>query len=245
MSSVDLRQPLRALAEQVQGGLLALDAATAVGSLCVVAPSGGVHERELDASSMPSESLVAAIEDGLEAAALTVRDLRLLAVGLGPGSFTGLRVALATVKGIAYGAGLPIYGFSSLALLAGSAGTGLVVPVLDARRGDLFCALYEVEAGGTRITSRLEDAARSAAELADLLAPFGHSVRLVGSAAAAHPELRRLGATPPLDLPRPRAAMGLLVARDRIAAGRAEDLAALTPRYLRASEAERLAGVAD
>ncbi len=235
----DLAPALGALVRDAGGALLALDASAAVGSIAV-ATRAGVLERDLDPSSMPSESMASAVAGALATADVAARDLRGIVVGLGPGSFTGLRVALATVKGLAYGLDAPVYGVSSLALVAAGAGPGAVAPVLDARRGDVFCALYEVGADGVP-AARIDDEARTPAAFAALLeraAPAG--LRLVGFEPAAFPELAALSAEAVIPTPSPRAAAGLLLAGERIRARAGEDLATLVPRYLRVSEAERV-----
>jgi tRNA threonylcarbamoyladenosine biosynthesis protein TsaB len=69
-------------------------------------------------------------------------EVQAIAVGLGPGSFTGLRVGLAAAKALAYARKLPLAGASSLRALALGAGPGLICPALEARKGELFIALY-------------------------------------------------------------------------------------------------------
>ena len=234
----DLSRELAALAARVGGPLLALDASAAMGSICFAGLTpGGVRELSLEAASMPSESLAQALADELTAAGRSARELRGIVVGIGPGSFTGLRVALATVKGLAMGSGAPLVAVSSLALVAAGAGDGLVAPVLDARRGDVFSALYEVRAGVPSLL--VEDAARTPPEVARLLAERASSLTVVGCARETYPELAALAI--PRFVPEvvPRAAAGLLLARERLEAGRGDDLARLTPAYLRVSEAER------
>jgi tRNA threonylcarbamoyladenosine biosynthesis protein TsaB len=236
--TVDLSAPIRALARELGGALLALDSSAALGSVAA-ATAERFAERELDASSMPSESLAVALGAALTAVGASPRELAGIVVGLGPGSFTGLRVGLATVKGLAFGLGTPVYGVSSLALIAAGEGPGLIAPILDARRGEVFCALYEVGADGLPV-ARLEDAARPPATLAPLLAAHAGRLVVVGYGPPAFPELTVAAGVAPSPAPRPRAAVGLLLCADELRERRGEDLSTLSPRYLRVSEAERV-----
>jgi len=72
-------------------------------------------------------------------------DLDAIAVGVGPGMFTGLRIGIATARGLARGSGLPLRPVSSLAALAAGIEAPLRLPLIDARRGEVFGALYEVD----------------------------------------------------------------------------------------------------
>jgi tRNA threonylcarbamoyladenosine biosynthesis protein TsaB len=86
------------------------------------------------------------IEKILKDRSLRPSDLDLVAVGRGPGSFTGLRTGLALAKGLAMGANIPALGLPSLAVLAGAQlGPGLVAPVIDARHQELFTVLYRLK----------------------------------------------------------------------------------------------------
>jgi tRNA threonylcarbamoyladenosine biosynthesis protein TsaB len=83
-------------------------------------------------------------------------DLDLVAVGLGPGTFTGLRVGLATAKAIALARDLPLIGVSSLAAMAWQIRervSGLTCPIIDARRGEVYAGLYEAADGSIRAAS--------------------------------------------------------------------------------------------
>jgi tRNA threonylcarbamoyladenosine biosynthesis protein TsaB len=235
---VDLSAPLCALARELGGALVALDASSAVGSVAAVGP-GRLEERTLDASGMPAESLVDALRAALDAVGAQPRDLVGLVVGLGPGSFTGLRVALATVKGLAFGLGTPVCGVSSLALIAAGEGPGLVAPIVDARRGEVFSALYEVGADGLPRALR-DDSAVPVLDLVPILATHAGRLTVVGYGPPAFPELTAASGVEPRVTPRPRSAAGLLLCADRLRRREGEDLATLTPRYLRVSEAERV-----
>jgi tRNA threonylcarbamoyladenosine biosynthesis protein TsaB len=87
--------------------------------------------------------LLAAAEEALGAAGVGWEEVDRLAVGVGPGSFTGLRIGIATARALAQGRGLPLVGVSSLEALARGAQAPLVLAVLDARRGEAFAAAYK------------------------------------------------------------------------------------------------------
>ena len=96
-----------------------------------------------------AESLLPAVEDLLRAAGCELAAIEAFALSIGPGSFTGLRVGIATVKGLAFGTPRPVAPVSTLAALAVGAGRAdvPVVPMLDARRGEVYAAAYA--GGGT------------------------------------------------------------------------------------------------
>ncbi len=217
------------VASAAGGPLLALDASTSRASVAAVVPGGAqppVFELEPDATALPSESLAAAVVSLFEQARLTPEGLHAIVIGLGPGSFTGLRVALALVKGIAYGASLPVYGVSSLALLASRFPGERVAVEIDAQRRELYTALYDVDEDGLPIAV-LADRATVREEWSETLARLEHAAdRVVGDVEGA------TRATP-------RALSGLVLAAAEIESGTGTDLNALVPRYLKVSEAER------
>lgn len=169
-----------------------------------------------------------AIEEALAEAGAALGDVGLFALAIGPGSFTGLRVGLATVKGLAFASGRPVAAVSTLRALCLAAGSerGPVAAVLDARRGDVYAAVWAPGAKGPeeRVREGLYPVTTLRAEL-----PPGCAV--AGQAAL-------LGLEPaPFDTCAPAEAVGRLGAEAlaRGAVERAEDLA---PRYLRRAEAE-------
>jgi tRNA threonylcarbamoyladenosine biosynthesis protein TsaB len=127
--------------------VLGLDTATAATVAGVLDAAGAVTEVRDDpepgARPAHAARLLGAAEAALERAGVGWEEVERLAVGLGPGSFTGLRIGIATARALAQARGLPVVGVSSLEALARGAGeTGLVVAVLDARRGEAFAAAW-------------------------------------------------------------------------------------------------------
>lgn len=128
--------------------LLAFDTATPATVVGVLGSGGAVVERRDDppAGQRPhhTDRLLALAADALAASGLAFADLDRVAVGTGPGGFTGLRIGISTARALAQGLGVPLVGVSSLhALAAGVPGGEPVLAVLDARRGETFVAAYE------------------------------------------------------------------------------------------------------
>ena len=127
-----------------------------------------------------SQTLMVMAEDLLKAAGKTAADVTAVAVAEGPGSFTGVRIGVAAAKGFAWGAEIPCYGVSTLEAMAASLGAyqGTVCPVMDARRSQVYNALFAADCGTyTRIR---EDRAISLQELGEELQNMPKSVFLVG-----------------------------------------------------------------
>ncbi len=124
--------------------ILALDTATATGSVALLVGQQLVAETLLNIKAVHSERLLDQVEQVLQAGNLTLEELDLIAVVRGPGSFTGLRIGLATAKGLAHAAKLPLIGISSLQLLAMNLplSTLPVCALLDARKKEVYTALY-------------------------------------------------------------------------------------------------------
>lgn len=127
---------------------LALDASTYTGSVALIEGSRLLSECEVAMRGEKEERLMPAVESVLTGAGARAADLQGVACGGGPGSFTSLRIAAAIGKGVAAGCGIPLYTASSLLLtvMGSSAGTapGRYLAVLDALRGDVYAAGYEV-----------------------------------------------------------------------------------------------------
>lgn len=171
-------------------------------------------------------------------------EVEAVAVAAGPGSFTGVRIGVAAAKGFAWGAEVPIYGISTLEAMALELGVseGLVLPVMDARRQQVYTALFSAEKG--RLTRLLPDSAISLEELGKLLEKYGEKPIFLRGDGAVLCWNTLSGKLPNLILPPEhrlhQRAVGVgLGALERIAAGDPGDGEALTPNYLRLSQAER------
>lgn len=131
-----------------------------------------------------SRTLLPMAEDLLKNCELGLDAVDCFAVAQGPGSFTGIRIGVSTVKGLAWAADKPCVGVSTLEALAwhGPAAGGLVCPVMDARRSQVYNALFEIREG--RPVRLCEDRAISLEQLADELAGRGEAPFLLGDGAA-------------------------------------------------------------
>lgn len=134
--------------------ILALDTSTLSGSAAVTDDGDVLAEVTARVRATHSEQILALVDRALQLAGVTLRDIHRLAVDLGPGSFTGVRIGLSTAKGLQLGTGLDLYGVSSLDVLAASAwgAHGNLLAALDARRNEVYAGLYRGD-GTARATS--------------------------------------------------------------------------------------------
>jgi len=133
--------------------ILAVDTTTPSGSVAVVDDDRLLAETAVESPSTHSARLLAAVDLLLKSLNLDIQEIEGYAVTPGPGSFTGIRIGLSTVKSFAFASGKPIAPVSSLLALAWKAGESrpcLVAPMLDAKKGEIYAALYEFEKGRTR-----------------------------------------------------------------------------------------------
>ena len=126
---------------------LALEAATATGSVAVLRGHELLAHREVAMRGGAEEHLLPAIDAALHEAGATTQELARLVCGAGPGSFTSLRVSASLAKGIAFARSLQLFAVPSLALIAAdpSLADGTYLAVLDALRGDVFAGTYRRE----------------------------------------------------------------------------------------------------
>jgi tRNA threonylcarbamoyladenosine biosynthesis protein TsaB len=128
--------------------LLGLDTSTSAASACVLRADGESFEvapppERLLRPPAHARELMPAVADVMSRAGAGWADLDAIAVGVGPGMFTGLRIGVATARALARASGLPLRPVSSLAALAAGIEAPLRLPLIDARRGEVFGALYD------------------------------------------------------------------------------------------------------
>lgn len=222
--------------------ILALDTATLVSSVALAAPDRLLAELTLQTKKTHSERLMPHIEQLLALADTDKSALGAVAVSIGPGSFTGLRIGLATAKALAYALRIPLVGVPTLAALAfGCPAPGaLLAPTMDAQKGNIYVALYRWQAGGLEevMPPVVMEHGAAAAELA---ARAGQAL-ILGEAIYMYADaFRQAGhalAEPHVAMPR-AGSVALLGAR-LAAAGVHHDAMTLEPLYIRRSEAEEL-----
>ncbi len=216
---------------------------TATGRMSVAIVSGeDAYETDSDTPSSHCERLTPTIGALLETAGLAAGDIGLVAVSTGPGSFTGLRIGIATAMGFAWSTGIPAVGVGTLMGLGhrpDSAGM-LICPVIDARRSEAYAAVYR--AAGCVPECVVEPRAVPLDTLAGILSGFDEPVILTGPAAERFgPVLRKncnadIRTTPPESSP----VSALSVARIGLCLheqGDSTPPAALKPLYLRRADA--------
>lgn len=221
--------------------LLAADTSTSCLSIAICSEDSVYLESTIECDRRHTERFLATIDWGLKEAGLTLTELDALAITTGPGSFTGLRVGLAAMKGLAVGAALPLVGVPTLDALAHSAEVveGAVCTLLDAKMGEVFAAAFEVRSGAfskvlqDRVCSA-QDFVQEAPSRAVYLGDGAHLYR--SEIERLRPESRILG---PL-FRTPRAAAVALEAVRLIKTGAAtSNPDEVSPVYLRMSQAER------
>lgn len=181
-----------------------------------------------------SETLLPMLESALNQYGKSVKDIELYAVDAGPGSFTGVRIGVATVKGLAFADKIPCVSVSTLEALALNAGRGYVLSLMDAKREQFYAALFK---DGERLS---EDAALSVAEIAEMIKDY-REVTVCGDGAKAF--LKLYGGENCVLAPEAaidqNALSVAIIGYKKFIAGEGVDAAALKPVYLRKPQAER------
>ena len=190
-----------------------------------------------------SQTVMVMAEALLKSCGLKAKDVEAVAVAAGPGSFTGVRIGVAAAKGFAWGGEIPCYGVSTLEAMALNLGIydGYVCPVMDARRAQVYNALFLAEQG--KLTRLCEDRAISLADLSGEIKNLEKPVFLVGDGTilcynSLQEEVPGL-VLPPEHRMHQCAAGVALAAEKAIFAGEPGNAGELTPNYLRLSQAER------
>ena len=221
--------------------VLGIDTSTSCGSVGLMDDGEVISDYLLNISVTHSERLLGAIEVVLKEACCPVENLDGWAVSLGPGSFTGLRIGVSTVKGLAFATGKPVAGVSTLDVLASQIAptSYLICPILDARKKEVYTAFYRYEEGNSLKRQsnyqaiRPEDLVKKIKEhtifLGDGLKTYGDF--LLNS-------LPSLAIFPPALLNVSHGSMVAKLGSELLQKGECLDLSNFAPLYIRPSEAE-------
>ncbi|MGH7874089.1 MAG: tRNA (adenosine(37)-N6)-threonylcarbamoyltransferase complex dimerization subunit type 1 TsaB [Candidatus Binatia bacterium] len=239
--------------------VLGIDTATSIASVALVEDGESIAEElheprrtkiageTVQLGGNHAEFLLPSIQLLLDKTNTTLSTVSGIAVTIGPGSFTGLRIGLATVKGLAYGCGIPVVGVSTLQAHAARVRrfSGLICPLLDARKNEVYVALFRRV--GDDLSRLTDDAVLSVRTIVELLQKYasGHSesAMLVGDGAIAYKaELTKsFGAAVAISDGTEYgsiAAHAALIAEQRFRCRLVDDIGALEPIYLRLPEAQ-------
>jgi tRNA threonylcarbamoyladenosine biosynthesis protein TsaB len=221
--------------------ILALETSAKAASCAVLKDGMLFCESFSDAGLQHSQTLMPMLKAMLESSAVALEDIGAFAVSAGPGSFTGVRIGVAAIKGLALAKDAPCAGVSSLEALAYNARMhkGLALAAMDARRNEFYAALFRC--GGERPERLTEDMAIGAEKLRGMLEDYGEPVMLLGDGAELCQKL--LGGDLPLALApehlRRQRASGVAAAAMNLARSEWQTAETLAPVYLRLSQAER------
>ena len=221
--------------------VLGIETSTPQTSVTIGSEQGIIASTLISRGASHDEFLLPAIEFIMGHASLSYRNLSAVAVGLGPGLYTGMRVGIATAKTLAQALSVPIVGVASLDLLAYEVrySNRLIIPALDAKRGELFFASYRQVPGGITRTSDYQVGAPS--RLVAEIEGSGEEVLLVGNGALLYQ--KELDEAEKVDFGSmsnafPRATSLIELALPRLFRGDSDRLFDVEPFYMRRSDAE-------
>lgn len=228
----------------MSGPVLAIDSSTRSAFVAVEVEGRIAAQEAVTAQANASSALLPAVDRALRAAGLAPGDLSAVVAGGGPGSFTGLRIAAATAKGVVRALGVPLFAYSGLLGFAAAhrdAGRA-VCALFDARNNEVFAGAWRF--GGSTVEEVLPLAALPIDGLVERLQ--GTDVRFVAEGAALHRATlaAAFGAEAVAGDERSPAAGLLWLARTAPALGRVADPSAWEPEYVRAAGVERMAAAA-
>ena len=220
--------------------ILALDSTAKVASVALCEDAQLLGEVTLNNGNTHSQTLLPMVEFLLDKFDLAPTDVDLFAVAAGPGSFTGVRIGAATVKGLAFGQKKPCAGVSTLEALAYNLcdHEGLICPVMNARRQQVYTALFRAKDG--RLERLMPDSAIAITELDERLSKYDEPVRLCGDGYDVTLPLLTHAVIPTSERYRHQSAYSVAqIARKMHGSGELCTDITLSPIYLRLSQAER------
>ena len=228
--------------------ILAVDSATPVAGVALLSDDKLIKEEFLNYKKTHSETLMPMVDRVLRECECTINHVDVIAVTIGPGSFTGLRIGLALVKGLSLAAQKPVVGVSTLDVLAHniSANSALVCPLLNARKQEVYCGFYDVtHEYPYPLNESLACPPEVFVEQALAIMRQEQKDRIILLGDGYYPyadffqeQLQGKLIIPPAHLMLPRAAALASLGRYKCAKNEFEDIIKLRPVYIRLSEAE-------
>jgi tRNA threonylcarbamoyladenosine biosynthesis protein TsaB len=221
--------------------VLGIDTSTSCGSIGLIENEQMLCEYSLEGKASHSERVLKTIDRVLEDSGVSLGDIDGLVISTGPGSFTGLRIGVSAVKGLAFATGKPVAGVSTLDALAQNVRYSpyFICPLLDARKGEVYSALYR----NTEKDGLIKLVPEMAIKPVDLLERVEGETLFLGNGTYPYGDLirrklRRMAhiAAPPFNF-----IHGTVVAQlgwEKLEKGDCLDLEKFTPQYFRKPEAE-------
>ena len=224
--------------------IIGIESASLTASAAILDENSLIAEYTMNYKLTHSQTLLPMIAEIVERTALDWEEVSAIAVSGGPGSFTGLRIGVATAKGLGLARKIPVVHVPTLDAMAYSfcGYEGLVCPMLDARRGQVFTGLYRVKDSFEVVK---ESQAADLKEWLQMLNEMGEPVMLLGDGTAAGVAVIRECLTipyriAPAHLNTARAASVAALGMKLFQKGKAVDAAEIAPEYLRVTQAERV-----
>lgn len=223
--------------------ILAIDTSTNVSSCAIMDDEKLLGESTVNDSITHSQKLLPMISDTLNRCKIDVKEIDVFAVANGPGSFTGLRIGVSTINGLAQATKKPVVGVSSLQALAQNIITSekLIVPLIDARRNRVFTAIYSAQDDFKTV---LEPAIFEVVELLEILDEKNENIIFIGEGTSVYRSMiiEKLGERAyftPRNLNLAKASSSAEIAMKKAKDGQTKSYFDLTPDYFRESQAQR------
>lgn len=224
--------------------ILGIDSSGLVASAAIASEDTVVAEFTVNNKQTHSQTLLPMVEQVVTFSGVELEQLDAIAVAAGPGSFTGLRIGAATVKGLGLALKKPVVPVPTLEGLAYqlAESAGIICPVMDARRNQVYTGIYRMEEG--RLQILMEQCAMDIRDLLGELERYSETVHFLGDGVSVYRQMIKDVFTgeysfAPAHLSRQRAAAVAVLGGAYYQAGKAEDAAVWKPEYLRKSQAER------
>ena len=224
--------------------ILGIDTTAVSAGAAVVKDGMLISETYVNTGLTHSQTLMTLIDMVLKLVDLTVDDVDAFAVSAGPGSFTGVRIGVSTIKGLCFAKNKPCFSVSTLEALANSVDLEgyIICPVMDARCMQVYTALFEKQ--GEDIVRLMDDSPKTLAELQEIISDFDKKIMFVGDGADLSYRFmseKELNVTKFSEIFKFQHASGVAITAYRNYNRGTEYISAdkLLPSYLRLSQAER------